>query len=204
MQDRTSAHPGPKRGADEIYRKVIASPGWGWRRFGMRAVAGILAIPLSLSLLYGVLYLLMSLVTVNTPLWVVMLNLTLMGDGMGLSVPAFMIAVQNGVDRRNLGTATATLQFSRVIGGALGVSVMGLILSLRLAANLKAAGADRAAMSLQDLMRPLGAGSAAADATLRGALTSAVESVFVAAFAAAVVGLVVTAFTPNSGIRLRG
>jgi Major Facilitator Superfamily len=146
----------------------------------------------------------MSLVTTDTTLARVMFNLALMGVGMGLTVPAFTIAVQSSVDRNELGTATATLQFARVIGGALGVSVMGSILSLRLAANLKAAGAGRAAMSLQDLMRPLQAGTAAGDATLRGALTSAVESVFVAAFAAAVVGLIVAAFTPRTGVHRRG
>jgi MFS family permease len=151
------------------------------------------------SLTAGALF--MSLVTPDTTLARVMFNLALMGVGMGLTVPAFTIAVQNSVDRKQLGTATATLQFSRVIGGALGVSVMGLILSLRLSANLKAAGADRAVMSLQDLMRPLHDGTSVADATLRGALTGAVESVFVAAFAAAVVGLVVTAFTPRTGVR---
>ena len=142
----------------------------------------------------------MSLVTTDTTLARVMFNLALMGVGMGLTVPAFTIAVQNSVDRKQLGTATATLQFSRVIGGALGVSVMGLILSLRLSANLKAAGGDGAAMSLQDFMRPLHAGTAVADATWRGALTGAVESVFVAALAAAVVGLVVTVFTPRTGV----
>jgi MFS family permease len=148
--------------------------------------------------------LLMSFVGVDTPLSRVMFNLALMGVGMGLTVPAFTIAVQSSVDRKKLGTATATLQFARVIGGALGVSVMGLILSLRLAANLKAVGADRAAMSLQDLMRPLHAGAAVADATLRGALTSAVESVFVAAFVAAVVGLVATFWTPRIRVQQRG
>jgi EmrB/QacA subfamily drug resistance transporter len=148
--------------------------------------------------------LLMSFVGVDTPLSRVMFNLALMGVGMGLTVPAFTIAVQSSVDRKKLGTATATLQFARVIGGALGVSVMGLILSLRLAANLKAVGIDRAAMSLQDLMRPLHAGAVVADATLRGALTSAVESVFVAAFVAAVVGLVATFWTPRIRVQQRG
>jgi EmrB/QacA subfamily drug resistance transporter len=148
--------------------------------------------------------LLMALVTVNTPLWVIMLNLALMGAGMGLSVPAFMIAVQNGVDRKNLGTATATLQFSRVIGGALGVSVMGLILSLQLAAGLKAAGHAGASFSLQDLMLAPHSAGAVVDATLRKALTGAVESVFVAAFAAAVIGLAATLFTPPGRVQRDG
>ena len=146
----------------------------------------------------------MSLVTVNTPLWMVMLNLALMGAGMGLSVPAFMIAVQNGVDRRNLGTATATLQFTRMIGGALGVSVMGLILSLRLAASLKAAGYAGASLSLQTLMQSPHSGAAAVDATVRKALTGAVESVFVAAFAAAAIGLAAAFFTPPGRVQRGG
>jgi EmrB/QacA subfamily drug resistance transporter len=145
--------------------------------------------------------LLMCFVAADTGLVRVMFNLALMGVGMGLTVPAFTIAVQNTVDRAKLGTATATLQFSRVIGGALGVSVMGLILSTRLTANLKAASLDRAAVSLPDLMRPLHGGTAVMDAALRGALASAVESVFVAAFAAAVVGLAAAAFTPSVRVR---
>src|ERR1041385_7007709 len=65
-----------------------------------------------------------------------MLFVALMGIGMGLSIPAFLIAVQTSVERRQLGTATSTLQFSRSIGGTLGVSVMGAALSARLASHL--------------------------------------------------------------------
>jgi len=147
---------------------------------------------------------LMSLVSVNSTLAGIMVNLALMGIGMGLSVPPFLIAVQSSVDRSVLGTATATLQFSRVIGGALGVSVMGLIMSLRFSANLTTAGLDKAAVSLQELIRPLHAGAAIADVTLRRALTGAVEAVFVAAFVAAAVGLFVTALAPRDRISQRG
>jgi EmrB/QacA subfamily drug resistance transporter len=147
---------------------------------------------------------LMSLVSVNSTLAAIMVNLALMGIGMGLSVPPFLIAVQSSVDRSVLGTATATLQFSRVIGGALGVSVMGLIMSLRFSANLTTAGLDKAAVSLQELIRPLHAGAAIADVTLRRALTGAVEAVFVAAFVAAAVGLFVTALAPRGRISQRG
>jgi Na+/melibiose symporter-like transporter len=53
-----------------------------------------------------------------------MVYVALMGVGMGLSIPSFLVAIQTSVDRRYLGTATSTLQFSRSIGGTLGVSVM--------------------------------------------------------------------------------
>jgi len=147
---------------------------------------------------------LMSLVSVDSTLAGIMFNLALMGIGMGLSVPPFLIAVQSSVERSVLGTATATLQFSRVIGGALGVSVMGLIMSLRFSANLTTAGIDKAAVSLQELIRPLHVGAAVVDVTLRRALTGAVEAVFVAAFAAAILGLAVTALAPHGRIRQRG
>ena len=52
-----------------------------------------------------------------------MVFVALMGIGMGLSIPSFLIAVQTSVQRRQLGTATSTLQFSRSMGGTLGVSV---------------------------------------------------------------------------------
>ena len=147
---------------------------------------------------------LMSLVSVNTTLAGIMFNLALMGIGMGLSVPPFLIAVQSSVDRSVLGTATATLQFSRVIGGALGVRVMGLIMSLRFSANLTAAGLDKTAVSLQELIRPLHAAAAVVDVSLRRALTGAVEAVFVAAFAAAILGLAVTALAPHGRIAQQG
>jgi EmrB/QacA subfamily drug resistance transporter len=143
---------------------------------------------------------LMSMVSVNSTLAGVMVNLALMGIGMGLSVPPFLIAVQSTVERSVLGTATATLQFSRVIGGALGVSVMGLIMNLRFSAKVTAEGLDKAAVSLHQLIRPLHAGAPIVDIALRRVLTGAIEAVFVAAFVAAAAGLVVAALAPRGRI----
>src|SRR5918996_233364 len=84
-------------------------------------------------------FLLMS-TGVNSSQTGVMIFVTLMGIGMGLAIPAFVIAVQTSVERRHLGSATSMLQFSRSMGGTLGVSVMGAALSARLASNLHASG----------------------------------------------------------------
>ena len=64
---------------------------------------------------------LMTLVGANSSQLMVMVFVTMMGIGMGLSIPAFVIAVQTSVERRHLGTATSMLQFSRSMGGTLGV-----------------------------------------------------------------------------------
>lgn len=128
----------------------------------------------------------------------------LMGVGMGLSIPAFLIAVQSTVARERLGTATSTLQFSRSIGGTIGVSVMGALLASRLAANLAAAGVDPAAVSVDSLLSPLPqqGGEVAVEGALRTALGSAIQSVFLIALVAAVLGLLVTALAPRR--RLQG
>lgn len=124
-------------------------------------------------------------------------SMALMGVGMGLSIPSFLIAVQSTVQRGALGTATSTLQFSRSIGGTLGVSIMGAILSAQLASGLLAAGLDPASVSLSALLDPIAqANSAALDGTLRTVLASAILGVFWLAFGAAVIGLAVTLLAP--------
>jgi hypothetical protein len=123
-----------------------------------------------------------------------------MGIGMGLSIPAFMIAVQSSVQRKVLGTATATLQFSRSIGGTLGVSVMGVILSTQLARNLRLVGVDSAGIDLSALLSPVASAAPAVNDVLRSALTAALQSVFIAALVAAVAGLVATALAPRGNV----
>ena len=135
---------------------------------------------------------------------VVMVFLTMMGVGMGLSVPSFLIAVQSSVAKRSLGTATSTLQFSRSIGGTLGVSVMGVFLTMRLTSALVAVGLDPNAISLDSMIQ--GAESAAATVTgpMRDAMAVAIEGVFVLAFIAAALGLIATAFAPTGRIGQTG
>ena len=139
--------------------------------------------------------------TTTSGQFMLLFSTSLMGSGMGCSVPAFLIAVQSSVERRVLGTATSTLQFMRSIGGTLGVSVMGLLLSLRLAASLAAAGMDPGGVTLAGLLDPVGEGSAPAlDATLRTALAGSIQSVFVIAFIASALGLLATFWAPRGQV----
>jgi hypothetical protein len=145
---------------------------------------------------------LMTRIDVNASQVGLMVNLALMGVGMGLSVPAFLIAVQSTVRPRDMGVATSAIQFSRNIGGALGVSVMGAALSLRLAARLAAAGLDPGVISLEGLLHPMARTTANVvwEGTLRNALAGAMQGVFVIAFVAAALGLVATTFAPPGRI----
>jgi MFS family permease len=124
---------------------------------------------------------------------------TLMGVGMGLSIPSFLIAVQTSVSRRQLGTATSTLQFSRSMGGTLGVSVMGAALSTRLAANLIASHLDP--KLVQDLLDPLASSQTVIAEGARTAMANAIHVVFVIAFFAAVLAMIAVLFTPRLELR---
>lgn len=138
---------------------------------------------------------LMSTAGMNTSQVSLMFFVALMGIGMGLSIPSFLIAVQTSVERRQLGTATSTLQFSRSIGGTLGVSVMGAALSTRLASNLIAARLDPGLV--QQLLDPLPGSQVVIADGARAAMADAIHLVFVIAFVAAALAMVTVFFTPR-------
>src|SRR5712691_5904846 len=106
-----------------------------------------------------------------------MVCVTLMGTGMGLSIPPFFIAVQSSVERRDLGTATSMMQFSRSMGGTLGVSVMGAALTTRLVSNLAASNLNPALVS--QLLEPLPGSSLVINEGARIALAHTISLVFV-------------------------
>ncbi|MCI0477091.1 MAG: hypothetical protein L0Y55_12650, partial [Anaerolineales bacterium] len=156
------------------------------------ALGGMLALELVMSF--------MTQVTPTTSTWLLGFNTLLSGLGMGLSIPIFLIAVQSTVPRHSLGTATATVQFARSIGGAIGTSIMGVILAIQFAAGLTAAGLDPNRVSVNALL------NATTDATvpaLRGALTGAVQSVFVVALIVAIGAWIAVMFAPRISIGAR-
>ncbi|MEW6084675.1 MAG: MDR family MFS transporter [Chloroflexota bacterium] len=138
---------------------------------------------------------LLAVLGANSNQTFVMVFVTLMGIGMGLSIPAFVIAVQTTAERRHLGVATSMLQFSRSMGGTLGVSVMGAALSARLASNLNASGLDLSLVS--QLLDPAPGSEVVIEAGARLAMADAIHLVFVIAFAAAALGWVSAIFTPR-------
>ena len=156
----------------------------GYRRLGLIGTA---------TLVVG--SLLMTQIEAGSSQLLIMLFVTLMGIGMGLSIPSFLVAVQTSVERRYLGTATSTLQFSRSIGGTLGVTAMGAALSYRLAANLRLSGLDPSIVTR--LLDPLAGAQAISDAGVRLAMAAAIDLVFWIAFAGAALALVVTLFMPH-------
>jgi EmrB/QacA subfamily drug resistance transporter len=71
-----------------------------------------------------------------TPRWMLMADLALLGAGLGLTMLTLLLAVQHSVPRSQLGISTSLNQFSRSIGGAIGVAFLGALLSASLLTNL--------------------------------------------------------------------
>jgi EmrB/QacA subfamily drug resistance transporter len=63
-------------------------------------------------------------------------DLVIIGAGLGMTMLTLLIAVQQAVERPKLGIATSLNQFSRAIGGAFGVAIMGAFLTASLATQL--------------------------------------------------------------------
>ena len=117
--------------------------------------------------------------------------LVLIGAGLGLTMLTLLIAVQQAVDRTQLGIATSLNQFSRAIGGAFGVAVMGAVLTAGLSNQLhQAAAGQNSVLTVEQasgfasnpnaLIDP-GAKAAlppAILATLQDAMTAAIHPVF--------------------------
>ena len=57
------------------------------------------------------------------------LYMVIAGVGLGLMMQVFVIAIQNQVSLREIGSATALSQFMRSIGATLGVTLMGVIIN---------------------------------------------------------------------------
>jgi EmrB/QacA subfamily drug resistance transporter len=95
-------------------------------------------------------YLLLDGMTAETSRLIVLRNVLFLGSGMGLAMIASMIAVQHSVERAQLGIATSTSQFFRSIGSAIGVAVLGTVLTQRL--NQEMASASQVTSGLGSLI----------------------------------------------------
>ncbi|GAA1613263.1 hypothetical protein GCM10009789_79380 [Kribbella sancticallisti] len=67
----------------------------------------------------------------TSPYWYVGSGMLAMGIGMGMMMQNLVLAVQNTVDVSEIGASSASVSFFRSLGGAVGVSVLGAVLAVR-------------------------------------------------------------------------
>jgi MFS family permease len=164
---------------------------------------------------------LLSLMSVSSSYWIVILYTMIFGFGMGFSVPVFTSIIQNNVPQSILGVATSSNTFIRSFGGAVGLAILGSIINNRflsdfisgipetvkagvsmdsltaLANNPQALVNPAAQAQLQATLTDAGLNTAVFDQviqTLRISLSSAITQAFFIAFCIMFIGLIATFF----------
>jgi EmrB/QacA subfamily drug resistance transporter len=87
-------------------------------------------VPLIIGILVmGIGYFLLSQLNVNATNQQVVVAMILIGLGLGVSMQTYTLVVQNSVSRQDMAVATSATQLSRSIGAAVGLAILGTILS---------------------------------------------------------------------------
>jgi len=155
-------------------------------------------------------FVLLAMFNIDSPTYRLYVDLVLIGAGLGMTMLTLLIAVQQAVDRTQLGVATSLNQFSRAIGGAFGVAVMGAVLTAGLATQLhKAALAEKPLLTVEQadayasnpnaLIDPQARSAASPDAlvALQRSMAGAIGMVFWLGAFTSILALVVTLFLPK-------
>lgn len=100
-------------------------------------------------------------------------NMMVLGAGLGLTLPLYTLIVQNAVERREMGVATAGTQFFRSIGGTVGATVLGTVMLTRYHAQ-----AHEGALNPLKLVEGLQAVSPSELLGIRLALVGSLDAVF--------------------------
>jgi EmrB/QacA subfamily drug resistance transporter len=125
----------------------------------------------------------------ETQQWQLLIYSGLLGCGMGAGVTAFLISIQSSVARNQLGAATSTLQFTRSMGGTIGVSIFGTVMAAKLSQGIAAAGLA-GKVDPQALLEVGAQIPAEILLALKDSLAEAIALVFLLAFAATLTALV--------------
>ena len=109
-----------------VIGRIITRTG-RWKRY---LVSG------SVSLVVGLTTL--ATIRVDTPYLVIAAGMVLAGAGMGATMQNLVLAVQNTVAVEDLGSASASVAFIRSLGGAIGVSALGAVLTTQVQGHVTA------------------------------------------------------------------
>ena len=151
---------------------------------------------------------LLSRMGAETPHSMASAFMVLLGFGVGMAMQVSLLAVQNAVEHRDLGIATASAQFFRSMGGSFGVAVFGAVMNARLATELPARLSPESLASVggqvSDLLnspaaiRALPADTAAA---VTGSVEVALQAVFLSAVPILLVGFALSWFLQEIPLR---
>lgn len=130
----------------------------------------------------------------ETPLVLIFFSLAVIGFGLGFAANSTLLASQNAVGWEQRGVVTASVQFTRTMGGTIGVAVLGAVLNARLVPTLRSAGAT----DVNALLEPASRSGLSEQVLtiLRGGLASSLLGVYTIMLVVAVVGVIFAFFIP--------
>jgi len=153
---------------------------WGkWRPF---PIAGTAVAAVGMALL--------SRLSVNSATTSAALYMLVLGLGLGMVMQVLVLAVQNAVDPRYMGTATSGTILFRQVGGSVGIAIFGAIFANRLQTELASRGIHTASRTASPAaIRQL---PAAARHAYAGAIAASLHPVFLVAAGVSVVAFLLT------------
>jgi EmrB/QacA subfamily drug resistance transporter len=92
--------------------------------------------PLAGTIIVSIGLVLLSRLGAHTSLTIVSLDILVFGIGLGLFMQVLTLVVQNAVPMKELGVATSSVTFFRSMGGAIGASALGAVLTAGITAEL--------------------------------------------------------------------
>jgi EmrB/QacA subfamily drug resistance transporter len=92
--------------------------------------------PLAGTIIVTIAVALLSRLGAHTSLGIVSLDILVFGIGLGLFMQVLTLVVQNAVPMKELGVATSSVTFFRSMGGAIGASALGAVLTAGITAEL--------------------------------------------------------------------
>ncbi|MDQ2952218.1 MAG: MFS transporter, partial [Chloroflexota bacterium] len=163
--------------------------GWFLLRIGLRRVV----VTGSLFALAGALVLMAM--TADSPFALLVIGPALMGLGQGVMSTPLLVGAQTAVGYRKRGVVTSLLNFTRTLGGAVGVASLGAVLNAAIGPR---------ADELQPLLDPRGHGTlSAAGEDARLAFAGGLHTVYLALLVLAVIGVVLALRLPAHDFEAR-
>jgi len=162
--------------------RIISRTGT-WKRF---LVGGMTLVIVGLSLL--------ATIDEATTLWHIGVFMAVLGIGLGATMQNLVLAVQNNTAQADMGAASSVVAFFRSLGGSIGVSALGAVLSNQVAAQL---GGGHQSHSIPDLDSL----PAAARAMVEQAFGQATGHIFLVAAPFAVAALLCVLFIREVPLR---
>jgi len=161
--------------------------------------------PISGTIIVTLAFWLFSHIAIDTSRVTLGIWMALLGLGLGQVMPVMTLAVQNAVERRDLGTATSSVVFFRTIGSTLGAAIFGTILSNRLVSHLSqslpSSVAAHAGKGLQSSAASLQTLQPTVRHTVLVAFTQSFRDVFVIAIPFVIAAFITALFLKESPLR---